>query len=151
MLPLKVMDHGSWAARCVPLKRDGWIVAVAVMVGTLVASLAGCGAGRAAAPATATPSAARRCLSRAGFYVVGGVLPREASNGTGAVAELDVNGAFIVFYPSAAVELRALTAIQKNVRRLHGTVVHHGGVTIAFVGGTPLSDSTRRAIDNCTF
>jgi hypothetical protein len=82
--------------------------------------------------------------------VVGGAVDKQESNGTGAVAELVVTGAFIAFYPSEPVADRALPAIEKNATRLHGSVVHRGNATIVFVGA-PLTDRTRRTIVNCTF
>jgi hypothetical protein len=136
-------SSGLWDSVVVRMRVRMGLVAVSV----LLIALSG---DATAAPSASTPQAARRCLSAAGLRVVGGAVDKQESNGTGAVAELVVNSAFIAFYPSKAVADHALPAIEKNAIRLRGSVVHRGNATIIFVG-TPVTTHRRKTIVNCTF
>lgn len=92
--------------------------------------------------------ATRSCLAAEGFRVVGGHVNQEASNGTRAVGELVISGAFIAFYPSTAVADRAAPHVAHNVARLKGSMVRRGNATVAIVG-SPLTGALRGKLLNC--
>jgi hypothetical protein len=84
----------------------------------------------------------------AGFRVAGGPVNKEASNGTGAVGELVIPGAFIAFYPSTAIADHAASRVAHTVARLRGSMVRRGNATVAIVG-TPLTAAQRRKLLDC--
>lgn len=92
--------------------------------------------------------ATRTCLVAAGFRIVGGPLSQEASNGTGAVGELIVPGAFIAFYPSTRIADRSAPHVAQNVARLRGSMARRGNATVAIVG-TRLTALQRRKLLAC--
>lgn len=79
---------------------------------------------------------------------MGGPVNRQASNGTGAVGELVIPGAFIAFYPSTATADRAAHRVAQNVAGLRGSMVRRGNTTVAVVG-TPLTAAQRRHMLEC--
>jgi len=93
-------------------------------------------------------SATRPCLVAAGFRVVGGPVSKEASNGTGAVGELVIPGAFGALYPSTRIADHAAPRVARNVVRLRGSMARRGNATVAFVG-TLLSPPQRRHVLGC--
>jgi hypothetical protein len=108
---------------------------------------AACGAGVGKTEHLSLP-VARSCLAAAGFRVVGGHLNKEASNGTGAVGELVIPGAFIAFYPPTTIADRAASRVAQNVARLRGSMVRRGNATVAIVG-SPLTAALRRKLLGC--
>jgi hypothetical protein len=116
-----------------------------VLLAALVAAACGAGVGKTedvSLPAT------RSCLAAARFRVVGGHVNKEASNGTGAVGELVIPGAFIAFYSSTTIADRAAARVAQNVARLRGSMVRRGSATVAIVG-SPLGAALRRKLLGC--
>ena len=118
-------------------------------------ALVGCGTSKEETPADdgtpSSPSAARACLTKAGFKVIGG--PRDPSDTDAPDVELIVGGhgpgAFVAFYEALARAKRYEPGIRRNAKRFGGSVERRGRITIVWV--QPPTPKHRARLEACLF
>lgn len=125
-----------------------------LVVGATVV-LPGCGesaAPSARAEAVRSPADARKCLTDAGFRVLGG--PRSPGDRNAPDTELIVGGdgemAFVAYYDELARAERYEPKIRRNARRFEGDVERRGQITVIWVRW-PRGDDARAETEECVF